>query len=98
MQRAFQKISGYIEGARRSPDAEIVSGGEMDDSVGYFIRPVLIRAKKPDYRTMTEEIFGPVVTVYVYPEREWAVDARTCRSHVSLCTHGCGFCQRSKGD
>ena len=71
-ERAFQKISAYIESARRSPDAEIVSGGETDDSVGYFIRPVLIRAKKPDYRTMTEEIFGPVVTVYVYPEREWA--------------------------
>ena len=59
-ERAFQKISAYIESARRSPDAEIVSGGETDDSVGYFIRPVLIRAKKPDYRTMTEEIFGPL--------------------------------------
>ena len=69
--RAFQKISGYIDGARQSPDAEILAGGEADDSAGYFIRPVLIRAKKPDYRTMTEEIFGPVVTAYVYPEREW---------------------------
>ena len=68
---AFQKIGRYIEAARRSPDATILSGGEMDDTVGYFIRPVLIHAKRPDYRTMTEEIFGPVVTVYVYPEREW---------------------------
>ena len=67
-----RRSPAYIEGARRSPDAEIVSGGETDDSIGYFIRPVLIRAKKPDYRTMTEEIFGPVVTVYVYPEKEWA--------------------------
>jgi len=70
--RAFQKISEYIQAAAQSPDAELVAGGATDDSTGYFIRPALIRAKKPDYRTMTEEIFGPVVTVYVYPEKEWA--------------------------
>jgi 1-pyrroline-5-carboxylate dehydrogenase len=69
--RAFEKISGYIEAAERSSDVEVVAGGEREDSVGYFIRPVLLRAMKPDYRTMTEEIFGPVVTVYVYPEKEW---------------------------
>ena len=69
--RAFEKISEYIQAAEKSPDAEILAGGEADDSEGYFIRPALIRAKKPDYQTMTEEIFGPVVTVYVYPERDW---------------------------
>jgi 1-pyrroline-5-carboxylate dehydrogenase len=69
--RAFKKIAGYIDSAKKSGDAEILVGGEADDSVGYFIRPVLIRAKKPDYRTMTEEIFGPVVTVYVYAENDW---------------------------
>lgn len=69
--RAFEKISGYIEAAERSSDVEVVAGGEREDSVGYFIRPVLLRAMKPDYRTMTEEIFGPVVTLYVYPEKEW---------------------------
>jgi 1-pyrroline-5-carboxylate dehydrogenase len=68
---AFASISGYLEEARRSPDAEIVAGGETDDRTGYFIRPTLIRAHRPDFRTMCEEIFGPVVTVYVYPEREW---------------------------
>ena len=68
---AFSKISGYLDEARRSPDAEIIAGGECDDRVGYFIRPTLIRAKRPDYRTMCDEIFGPVVTVYVYPEGEW---------------------------
>ena len=46
-------------------------GGEADDSTGYFIRPAIIEAKRPDYRTMCEEIFGPVVTLYVYPERQW---------------------------
>ena len=69
---AFTKISEYLEEARRSPDAEILVGGEADDSKGYFIRPTIIQAKRPDYRSMCEEIFGPVVTLYVYPEREWA--------------------------
>ncbi|HXV85093.1 MAG TPA: L-glutamate gamma-semialdehyde dehydrogenase [Gemmatimonadales bacterium] len=68
---AFTKISAYIEDARRSPDAEIIAGGECDDRVGYFIRPTLIRARRPDYRTMCEEIFGPVVTLYIYPDGEW---------------------------
>ena len=69
---AFNKISEYVEEARRSPDAEILVGGEADDSKGYFIRPTIIQAKRPDYRTMCEEIFGPVVTLYVYPEAQWA--------------------------
>jgi len=69
--RAFKKISGYIEAAKHAADVSIVAGGETDDSVGYFVRPTLLHAKQPDYRTMCEEIFGPVVTVYVFPEREW---------------------------
>jgi 1-pyrroline-5-carboxylate dehydrogenase len=69
--KAFQKISGYVNAGRQSPDVTVLAGGEMDDSVGYFIRPVLLEVKRPDYRTMIEEIFGPVVSVYVYPEKEW---------------------------
>jgi len=69
--RAFEKITGYVNAAQQSSDVEVLTGREADDSEGYFIRPVLLRANKPDYRTMTEEIFGPVVTVYVYPEKEW---------------------------
>jgi 1-pyrroline-5-carboxylate dehydrogenase len=69
--KAFDKISEYIEGARSSSDAEILVGGEADDSEGYFIRPTIVQALKPDYVTMEEEIFGPVVTVYVYPENQW---------------------------
>jgi 1-pyrroline-5-carboxylate dehydrogenase len=68
---SFKKISGYIEAARRSSDATILAGGDADDSTGYFIRPTLIQTQRPDYTTMCEEIFGPVVTLYVYPEREW---------------------------
>jgi 1-pyrroline-5-carboxylate dehydrogenase len=68
---SFKKIAGYLEDTRKSPDAQIIAGGEVDDSVGYFVRPTLILAKKADYRTMCEEIFGPVVTLYIYPEKEW---------------------------
>ncbi len=69
---AFDKIKGYIDDTRASDDAEIIVGGECDDSVGYFIRPTIIEAKKADYLTMCDEIFGPVMTVYVYPDAEWA--------------------------
>jgi 1-pyrroline-5-carboxylate dehydrogenase len=68
---SFKKLSGFIEEARRSPDAQVIAGGETDDSTGYFIRPTLIQVKRPDYRTMCEELFGPVVTLYVYPENQW---------------------------
>ena len=52
-------------------DAEILVGGESNNSVGYFIRPTLIQVKRPDYVTMCEEIFGPVLSVYVYPDAKW---------------------------
>ncbi len=68
---AFKRLSAYLEEVRRSDQAQIIAGGETDDSVGYFVRPTLIRAQRPDYRTMCEELFGPVVTLYVYPEKEW---------------------------
>jgi 1-pyrroline-5-carboxylate dehydrogenase len=68
---AFDDISLYIEDARASADAEILAGGEADDSVGFFIRPTLIRALKADYVTMCEEIFGPVLTLYIYPDDQW---------------------------
>ena len=71
-ERAYEKIVGYIEDARDDDDAEIVYGGEYDDSTGYFIEPTLIRALDPKQTTMREEIFGPVTTVYVYPDEEYA--------------------------
>ncbi len=71
-EKAFKKITSYIDDARNSPDAEILVGGESDSSEGYFIRPTIIQAKRPDYRSMSEEIFGPVLTVYIYPESLWA--------------------------
>jgi 1-pyrroline-5-carboxylate dehydrogenase len=68
---AFDDITGYIKDAQASDDAEILAGGQFDDSEGYFIRPTLIRAWNPKYVSMCEEIFGPVVTLYVYKDSEW---------------------------
>ncbi len=70
-EKSFDKITQYIDRARRSKDAEVIIGGEYDKSKGYFIHPTVVVAKKPDYETMTEELFGPVLTVYVYEDRAW---------------------------
>ena len=64
--KAFDKIKGYIDDAKESNVAEVIAGGECDDSQGYFIQPTVIVTKDPQYVTMQEEIFGPVVTIYVY--------------------------------
>ncbi|MCB1188416.1 L-glutamate gamma-semialdehyde dehydrogenase [bacterium] len=69
--RAYDKITGYIKAVRRSKDATIEFGGEFSDKVGFFIDPTVILAKKPDYRTMVEEIFGPVLTIHVYKEKDY---------------------------
>ncbi len=75
---AFESIAGYIEHARGSRDAEILVGGGCDDSVGYFIEPTVILARKADFRTMTEEVFGPVLTVYVYEAASYEEALETC--------------------
>ena len=67
---SFDKLAGFIEQARKDEDAEVLFGGNCDKSVGYFIQPTVILAHKPDYITMVEELFGPVLTVYVYPDEE----------------------------
>jgi 1-pyrroline-5-carboxylate dehydrogenase len=67
---SFDKLAGFIEQARKDEDAEVLFGGHCDKTVGYFIQPTVILAQKPDYITMVEELFGPVLTVYVYPDEE----------------------------
>lgn len=64
--KSFDNISAYIEEAKQSDVAEVIAGGVCDDSKGYFIQPTVILAKDPQFTTMKEEIFGPVVTIYVY--------------------------------
>ena len=68
-EKSFDKITEYIEHARTN--AEIVAGGKTDKSKGYFVEPTLLRSDDPGYRTMCEEIFGPVVTAYVYDDSAW---------------------------
>jgi len=70
--RAFAKIKGYLDGARTDAGVTVVAGGGADDSEGWFIEPTLLQVSDPKYRLMCEEIFGPVLTVYVYPDRRWS--------------------------
>ena len=69
--RAFEKISGYIDYCKSQPDAEIITGGNYDGSKGYFIEPTSVVTTNPKFRTMCEEIFGPVLTIYVYDENKF---------------------------
>jgi len=75
---AFDSIVSYIEYAKSSSEAEVVAGGEYDDSKGYFIRPTIILTTNPKFKTMVEEIFGPVVTIYVYKDNEYEQVLNLC--------------------
>ncbi|MDA1092290.1 MAG: L-glutamate gamma-semialdehyde dehydrogenase [Acidobacteria bacterium] len=77
-QAAFTKLSGAIDEARAAPNAEIVCGGVCDDTTGYFISPTIIQAHDPHYATMETELFGPVLTVYVYQDQDYAEALRLC--------------------
>jgi 1-pyrroline-5-carboxylate dehydrogenase len=70
-ERSFDKIKSYLDRAKQDPAAAIWVGGECDKSKGYFIQPTVIEAKDPRFVTMCEEIFGPVLTVYIYPPAEF---------------------------
>ena len=67
---AFDNIKAYIDFAKASPDAEIIAGGGCDDSAGYFIQPTVVLTSDPKFKLMQQEIFGPVLTVFVYPDAE----------------------------
>ncbi len=69
--RAFTRLKDHLEAAKRDPGVKVLAGGGTDDSVGYFVQPTLIQAENPAYRLMCEEIFGPVLTVHVYPAGKW---------------------------
>ncbi len=77
-QRALDKCRGFIEEAKASPDAEILAGGGHDDSTGYFVEPTLIVTTDPTYRSMCEEIFGPILTVFVYEDADYERTLRLC--------------------
>jgi 1-pyrroline-5-carboxylate dehydrogenase len=89
--RAFEKISEYIEYARGN--AKIIAGGKTDGSAGYFIQPTLVEAPEPGYRLLCEEIFGPVVTAYVYDDAKWEETLRIVDSTSPYALTGAIFAQ-----
>jgi 1-pyrroline-5-carboxylate dehydrogenase len=70
-EKSFDNIAKYIEQAKKSDMVEIIAGGKYDKSVGYFVEPTILQALDPHYTTMCEEIFGPVLTIYVYHENHF---------------------------
>jgi len=70
-EKSFNKIKAYIDKAKRSTKVKVIAGGNCDKSKGYFIEPTVIETTDPKYTTMCEEIFGPVLTMYVYPEKKY---------------------------
>jgi 1-pyrroline-5-carboxylate dehydrogenase len=75
---SYDRIVEYIEFVRKSPDAEIISGGTYDDSKGYFITPTVVLTTDPKFKTMEEEIFGPLLTIYVYPDDKYEETLHIC--------------------
>ena len=75
---SFDNIMGYVQTAKRSRGAEIVWGGDGDRSLGYFIEPTVVRTDNPKFKLMQEEIFGPVLTIYVYKDRELDAAVELC--------------------
>ena len=69
--KAFDRIKGYLDAARSAPGVKVIAGGGCDDKEGWFIQPTLVTTDDPKYRLMCEELFGPVMTVHVYPAGKW---------------------------
>lgn len=69
-EKAFDKISGFIDYIKAQPDAEIIAGGNYDKSMGYFIEPTIVLTTNPSFRTLCEEIFGPVLTIFLYEPQD----------------------------
>jgi 1-pyrroline-5-carboxylate dehydrogenase len=70
-EKSFDKLVNYIENAKKDPNVELIAGGNYDKSKGYFIEPTILLCRQPDYCTMCDELFGPVLSVYVYDENKF---------------------------
>ncbi len=88
---AFSTIKGYVDFARQSQDAEILAGGGCDDGKGFFVEPTVVLAKRPDLKLMREEIFGPVLTVWVYEDRDLDAALEICDSGSPYALTGAVF-------
>ncbi len=90
---SFDRCKGYIDRAKQSPDCEIPIGGGYDDSKGWFIEPTVIVCRKPDYESMVNEIFGPIVSVYVYPDDKLEQTLKICDEASPYALTGAIFAQ-----
>ncbi|XP_057664893.1 delta-1-pyrroline-5-carboxylate dehydrogenase, mitochondrial [Diorhabda carinulata] len=91
--KAFKRIKGYIEHAKNSSDLQILAGGKCDDSVGYFVEPTIVETKNPKDKIMVEEIFGPVLTIYVYKDDKLKDTLDMVGSTTSFALTGAIFAQ-----
>ena len=91
--KAFDKITAYIDAAKQAPGVKLVFGGGARDADGYFIDPTLLQVEDPRYRTMCEEIFGPVLSVHVYPDARWTETLRTVDETSPYALTGAVFAQ-----
>ena len=92
-EKAFDKIANYIEETKHSENAEVFAGGNCDKSKGYFIEPTIILTQDPYYKTMCEEIFGPVLTIYVYDENKYEETLDIVNSTSEYALTGAVFAQ-----
>ena len=92
-QAAFDTTKGFIERAADASDAEIIAGGGCDDSVGYYVEPTIIETTNPKYESMVEEIFAPVLTVYVYDDEDFAEALELCDTTSMYALTGCIWSQ-----
>lgn len=92
-EKAFDSIANYIDHAHSASDAEIICGGKYDKSKGYFIEPTVIVTANPQYKSICEEIFGPVLTVYVYDDNRWEETLDLVDSTSPYALTGAVFCQ-----
>ncbi|MBR6120502.1 MAG: L-glutamate gamma-semialdehyde dehydrogenase, partial [Oscillospiraceae bacterium] len=90
---SFDRCKGYIDRAKACPDCEIVIGGSCDDSKGWFVEPTVIVCRKPDYESMVQEIFGPILSVYVYPDEELDETLKICDEASPYALTGAIFAQ-----
>ncbi|MEN8745544.1 MAG: L-glutamate gamma-semialdehyde dehydrogenase [Polaribacter sp.] len=88
---SFDKIAGFIDAAKTDKEAEIIIGGGHDKSVGYFIEPTVIVAKSPTYATMTTELFGPVITIFVYEDTAWEASLKLVDESTEFALTGAIF-------
>jgi 1-pyrroline-5-carboxylate dehydrogenase len=92
-EEAFDKIAGYIDFAKADPNLEILCGGTYDKSEGYFIQPTIVESRDPRSRLMCEEVFGPVVTIFVYPEKQYEETLSLCNTTSPYALTGGIFAQ-----